>query len=69
MVRTVLNALHSGGWDSTLKAWAAVGLILGSTYALVFATAMAPHDWAAHISFVAAHLAATEAIMAEHRTK
>jgi hypothetical protein len=56
-----------GGWRTAIFVWATVALILGSTYALVFVRGMAPHEWAAEITFVVAHLVAAEVLVSGHR--
>ena len=57
------------GWTSAVRAWAIVALILGGTYALVVVVELAPHEWAAAVTFVVAHLVAAEVVVANHKPR
>jgi hypothetical protein len=63
------NGPRRRAWGPALFASVAAALILGSTYALVLIPGMAPHEWAAAVTFVAAHLLAAEVIKAIHGGK
>jgi hypothetical protein len=60
---------NRGGWRASLLGWAAVALILGSTSVLIFVPGITPQEWAAEVTFVAAHLLAAEVVMSGHRRR
>ena len=53
--------------SSAVRVWAMAALIVGSTYALVFLVGLAPQEWVAEATFIAAHLVAAEVIISGHR--
>ena len=65
----VVSQRPSLGRRFAVRAWVTGVLILLSTYALVLAHGIQPHEWAAGISFVAAHILAAEVIREGHRQK
>lgn len=60
---------HHRGWSFAVRTWAIAAAILGTTYVLVFVPGIEPSQWAAEITFIAAHLVCAEIVMTIHRPK